>query len=390
MGFRREQTVIIIRPSQGVELSTQNADHPDMGLLQPAARIDGSDGPRAGDQIVDAGRLRSLALMARELGRSAKLDATIELAAHEGRRALGAATVSISRLEAGAGLLRTLLNVGDLGPSEEERPLDETYRLSEFSQLSTVVSDLKVWATSLDDPTIDASELALLRELDKGSALAAPLVVDGMLWGEFYATRHIGGHSFADTDFAYVETLAAILSGAISRAQREEALERLAYRDPLTGLANRRAIDEAIKRTDGGSPLETGRISFVMIDVNGLKTVNDTFGHEAGDRVLMSVAALLSSHFGDLHGSLVARLGGDEFAVLVPDQPLERVVTAAWAMSAAAEHLPHGAGVACGITSRRLSSSGISATELYRSADEAQYSAKRSGQRSFVAVAAID
>lgn len=340
--------------------------------------------------MVDAGRLRSLALLARELGRSAKIDATIELAAHESRRAVNAATVSISRLEAGSGLLRTLLNVGDLGPTEEKRPHDEIYRLGDFSQLSAAVGDLKVWTTSLDDPGADPAELALLRRLGKGSAVAAPLVVDGTLWGEFYATRHVGAASFADTELAYVETLAAILSGAISRAQREEVLEQLAYRDPLTGLANRRVIDDAIERTDLGRAPKTGRISFVMIDVNGLKAVNDTFGHEAGDRVLRSVAALLMSHFGHLHGSLVARLGGDEFAVLVPDQPLERVVTAARAMSSASEQLSHGAGLACGITSRTLTTARISAAELYRSADEAQYSAKRSGRRSHVAVAATD
>jgi diguanylate cyclase (GGDEF)-like protein len=250
-----------------------------------------------------------------------------------------------------------------------------------------VIDDLRVWTTSIDDPAADQAEVALLRQLGKGSALAAPLVVDGVLWGEFYATRHVGACPFALADFAYVETLAAILGGAISRAAREEDLVRLAYRDPLTGLANRRAIDEAIRRVELSGAVAGARISFVMIDVNGLKQVNDTYGHQAGDRVLTAVAGLLSAHFGELHGSLIARLGGDEFAVLVPDQPLQRVVSAAWAMTSGCEGLPHGAGLACGITSHRVGPAGVSAAELYRSADAAQYSAKRSGLRSSVAVA---
>jgi diguanylate cyclase (GGDEF)-like protein len=325
--------------------------------------------------------------MARELGRSCRLDPAMEIAAREALRALEAASVSISRLEAGVGLVRTLLNVGDLGPTEVERPADETYRLAEFTQLAALIDDLKVWTTSIDDPSADQAELALLHELEKGSSLGAPLVVDGVLWGEFYATRRVGEPVFAEAELAYVETLAAILGGAISRAAREETLVRLAYRDPLTGLANRRAIDEAIRRIELSGPAGGARISFVMIDVNGLKQVNDTHGHQAGDRVLTAVAGLLNEHFGALHGTLIARIGGDEFAVLVPDQPLERVVSAAWAMTGGCDGLPHGAGLACGITSHGVGTKGVSAADLYRSADAAQYSAKRSGLRSSVAVA---
>lgn len=336
----------------------------------------------------DGMRLRSLAAMARALGRPADLDAMIEIAAREALRALGAASVSVSRLEVGVGRIRTLLNVGDLGPDEEERPADETYRLCDFRQLRTVVGDLAPWTVAADDPAADPAEVALLHELAKGSAMAAPMVVDGVLWGELYATRHVGDRPFAPADLDYVETLAAILSGGISRARREETLERLVYRDALTGLANRRAMDETLLRADETPSSAAGRLCMVVVDVNGLKRVNDTFGHDEGDRVLTEVASLLLASFGDLHGSLVARVGGDEFAVIVPDQSLERVRGVAQAMAAAADGLPHGTGLACGITGAVLGLTGPTAVEIYRAADAAQYEAKRSGARTSVAVAA--
>ena len=71
------------------------------------------------------------------------------------------------------------------------------------------------------------------------------MIVDGVLWGEFYATRHVGALDFAEIDMAYCEALVAILAGAISRARQEEVLGHLAYRDALTGLVNRRGLDEA-------------------------------------------------------------------------------------------------------------------------------------------------
>jgi hypothetical protein len=63
-------------------------------------------------------------------------------------------------------------------------------------------------------------EIELLHALGKGTALAAPMIVDGALRGEFYATRHVGAPRFAEIDTAYCEALVAIPAGAISRAGR--------------------------------------------------------------------------------------------------------------------------------------------------------------------------
>jgi GAF domain-containing protein len=194
---------------------------------------------------VSEARIRSLASVARALGLSVQLNAMIEIAAEEALKALRAASLSISRLEQGTGAIRTLINVGKLGPDERRWPDNEVYRLEDFFFLQGVVGEMRLWTMSLDDPDPEPGEAALLRSLGKSSSLGGPLIVDGKLWGELYATREAGEPKFGESDLAYVEALAAILSGGISRALHVDTLEQMAFRDPLTGLANRRALDRA-------------------------------------------------------------------------------------------------------------------------------------------------
>ena len=95
--------------------------------------------------------------------------------------------------------------------------------------------------------------------------------------------------------------------------QRQEEIEYLSFRDQLTGLYNRRYFEEERKRLDVPRNLP---LSFVMIDVNGLKLANDTFGHAAGDRLLQKIAAVLQEECRT--DDIIARIGGDEFALLLP------------------------------------------------------------------------
>lgn len=90
-------------------------------------------------------------------------------------------------------------------------------------------------------------------------------------------------------------------------------IEYLSYHDSLTGLYNRRYVEENLNRLDTAENLP---ISVVMGDVNGLKLTNDVFGHKAGDTLLQNVAGLLVQSC--RQGSLIARWGGDEFVILMP------------------------------------------------------------------------
>jgi diguanylate cyclase (GGDEF)-like protein len=323
-------------------------------------------------------RINSLAAMARAVGHSQPLPRLLEIAAREARVAVQAATVSISALEPGAGILRTIINVGNLGPDEVQWPSDEVYSIQPGSNLGLVVDELQTWTASIVDPHCPDFERELLMSLGKGSSLGAPIIVDGRLWGEFYATRQVGRTPFSDTDGFYVQALTAILAGAISRWLREESLELLAYRDPLTGLLNRRALDnQAAQAFD--VPTGTSRsVTVVAVDINRLKRVNDTLGHEAGDQLIQSVARSLLKTFGRLPGSLVARVGGDEFAVLVSGHEPGRVIEAADSLCRQRNELGLGAGVSTGAASAVLTSdSTVIPADLFAAADRAQYQAKR-------------
>ncbi len=103
----------------------------------------------------------------------------------------------------------------------------------------------------------------------------------------------------------------AIVRDLTAQLETERRLYRLATTDSLTGLKNRAAAHEALAaRVDRARPL-----TFVMIDLDGFKEVNDTLGHTVGDEVLSCAAARIHENVGD--GAMVGRLGGDEFVVVV-------------------------------------------------------------------------
>jgi GAF domain-containing protein len=170
--------------------------------------------------------LHSLATMARLLGRSQPLRDVLEVAAEGTRLSLNAATVSISRYNGDAGVLRTLINVGDLAPVEQRWPEEEIYPVTRWPELQEVLDSSATRTDALDDPQCDPRERALLNQLGKGSSITAAIVVEDLVWGEFYATRRAGHPGFGDRSVDYVDVLVALLGGAISRALHEESLVR--------------------------------------------------------------------------------------------------------------------------------------------------------------------
>jgi diguanylate cyclase (GGDEF)-like protein/PAS domain S-box-containing protein len=114
---------------------------------------------------------------------------------------------------------------------------------------------------------------------------------------------------------------ATIISEVSERKRAEQEIRYLSYHDYLTGLHNRRYYEEELGRLDIPANLP---ITLIMADVNGLKLINDSFGHAMGDELLKKSARLIKAAVPE--GSIVARLGGDEFIVILPQTDIFEAV----------------------------------------------------------------
>ncbi|MBC7918178.1 MAG: diguanylate cyclase [Rhodoferax sp.] len=168
----------------------------------------------------------------------------------------------------------------------------------------------------------------------------------------------------------------------------QAALSEQATRDPLTGLYNRRYLDDTLERELARCKREGQPLSVMMIDIDHFKKVNDTYGHPAGDAVLKLLADMLNQHARS--GDVACRYGGEEFLMLLPHMPLDVALLRAeqWRIDFASNTLVFGdfhiqCTLSVGIAT--YPGDGTSPGILIANADLALYRAKHGGRNCVVA-----
>ena len=225
-------------------------------------------------------------------------------------------------------------------------------------------------------------------------AMVGPLAGERGVFGAISIINRLGeGTRFEADDLRMLETVANQAAVALENGQLEQSLHELsrlkeqlrhqAYHDSLTGLGNRSLFVEEVDRRLAGPRDPAAPPCIVFLDLDDFKVVNDTFGHPAGDLLLIDVAERIAAELRD--GDLLARFGGDEFAVLPEEgSSVEDAMTMSERIIVALD-LPFPVagtdvivGCSIGISVAR---GGELVDELLRDADVAMYRAKADGKR---------
>ncbi|MBI5923666.1 MAG: diguanylate cyclase [Betaproteobacteria bacterium] len=177
-----------------------------------------------------------------------------------------------------------------------------------------------------------------------------------------------------------------VLSDITATKEHEQRLERIAHYDMLTDVPNRTLLADRMRQAIAQTGRSHGMLAVCYLDLDGFKTVNDNLGHEAGDRLLVEIAARLQSCLRG--GDTVARLGGDEFVLLLLG--LDEIEECRIALQRILETLNRPVGLAGGNVAVSASigvtlypQDNVDADSLLRHADHAMYRAKRKGKNRF-------
>jgi diguanylate cyclase (GGDEF)-like protein len=251
--------------------------------------------------------------------------------------------------------------------------LVETHADGTPRALEWLSSSSPLLVRSLEDELLDA----VLP--DARNVVIAPVIADderfGIVVGEW------GGRVDAQIPVLTVRALAQAAmhtASALHTAALLDEVERLATRDSLTGIANRRLFDESLAREAARAQRLRTSLSLIVFDVDHFKQINDAYGHLTGDEVLRSVANSIVATTKSF--DVAARYGGDEFVLLLPGCDTDQAMNVAERVRS--EIGRHGLGTSVTLSAglATMPDNAIDGDRLLSAADAALYEAKRSGR----------
>jgi diguanylate cyclase (GGDEF)-like protein len=219
-------------------------------------------------------------------------------------------------------------------------------------------------------------------EAEDGARLCVPMAAAGETIG--LLTLRSGSDAIAPGVVRLADAAAAQIALAVSNLQLRQTLRTQSIRDPLTGLYNRRYLEEALGREIARATREKRGVGVIMLDLDHFKRLNDAEGHLVGDAVLRELGILLS---GAVRGSDIAcRFGGEEFTLVLPGADSDATAKKAESLRVAVERLTvshRGQSIGALTASLGVASfpkNALGTEEILRRADEALYRAKGTGR----------
>ena len=215
------------------------------------------------------------------------------------------------------------------------------------------------------------------------SHLTLPLVIEGEVIG-CISINSDQANTYNVPRLQFFSVLGYQMAASLRHIQRFSTVKKEAIYDTLTNLFNRRHFEEELSAETQKAFENESNLSMIMVDIDHFKRVNDTFGHDGGDKVLRKIASLLKNSV--RKHDTVARYGGEEFVLLLPGAPLDPTNMVAERIRRLVENTPFDMGqtqiritISLGISNfpmHRMKSK----EELVKMADLALYEAKRGGR----------
>lgn len=187
-------------------------------------------------------------------------------------------------------------------------------------------------------PIIRKSQRAFSGNYKTKNCAIAPLVCQERVVGVLNLADKANGDHFDSEDIALIGLFSQLVGASIGNIKLFEKIQHQATTDGLTGLANHKTFYEILEKELWRSRRYGGQISLIMIDVDNLKKINDTYGHRAGDKVIREISRKIKECIRQI--DTAARYGGDEFAVILPNTSLADAVNVAERMVDAVAHSP--------------------------------------------------
>ena len=243
---------------------------------------------------------------------------------------------------------------------------------------------LKRGKTQINRPS--SPKIRCTHHAGNAATLEVPMMARGAVYGLliFTSDNHKNVLNRFSKATRLAQAMADAMSLALSNIALREKLRTQSLRDPLTGLYNRRYMEDALERYVSLAERSGSPTSVLMLDLDNFKRLNDDQGHAKGDAVLRDVAAQL---IGGLRPSdVVCRYGGEELLIILPSCPLEDAEIKAEALRLRVEGLTevHGVPVSTSIGVATIPETSTSVADLLAMADSALYEAKQGGKNRVV------